>query len=100
MIQVIYRWQVKEGQEEIFARAWTRGTYAIRSSFKGAYGSVLLQSHQNRSQFIGIATWDCLADVQAFWASPHPDPEAFRVVGETGTFLSREVFDEIRDLEI
>jgi hypothetical protein len=43
---------------------------------------------------------DGYADVQAFWASPHLDPEAFRVVGETGTFLSREVFDEVRGLEI
>ncbi len=100
MIQVIYRWKVKDGQEETFARAWTQGTRVIRAAFKGAHGSVLLRSHQDTSHFIGIATWECLADVQAFWASPHPDPEAFRVVSETATFLSREVFDEIQDLEI
>jgi heme-degrading monooxygenase HmoA len=100
MIQVIYRWQVKNGQEDTFARAWTRGTRVIRATFKGAHGSVLLRSQRETSNFVGIATWERLEDVQAFWSSAHPDPEAFRIVSETGTFLSREVFDEIQDLEI
>lgn len=100
MIQVIYRWQVKEGQEAGFVRAWSQGTRVIRSTFKGAYGSVLLQSHRDRSNFVGIATWERLEDVQAFWASPPPDAEAFRIVSESGTFMSREIFDEIQDLEI
>jgi heme-degrading monooxygenase HmoA len=100
MIQAIYRWRVKEGQEQTFTRAWIRGTQAIRSSCKGAYGSVLLCSHRNPSEYVGIATWESLEDVRAFWASQPPDPEAFRIVSETGTFLSREVFDEIQDLEL
>jgi heme-degrading monooxygenase HmoA len=100
MIQVIYRWRVQEGQEQRFARAWTRGTRAIRSTFKGAYGSVLLRSHRNPSEYVGIATWESLADVQKFWDSEHPDPEAGRIVSEICTFLSREVFDEIQDLEL
>ena len=100
MIQVIYRWQVKNGQEQTFARAWTQGTRVIRATFKGARGSVLLQSQRDTSNFVGIATWERLEDVQAFWSSAHPDPEAFRIVSETGTFLSREVCDEIQDLEI
>ena len=100
MIQVIYRWKVKEGQENRFVRAWTQGTRTIRSTFHGAYGSVLLRSHRDASEFVGVATWESLEDVQVFWKSEHPDPEAFRVVGETGSFLSREVLDEIRDLEL
>jgi heme-degrading monooxygenase HmoA len=100
MIQVIYRWRVKEGHEQAFTRAWIRGTRAIRSSFKGAHGSVLLRSHRHPSEYVGIATWECLEDVQAFWASDHPDPEAFRVVSQACTFLSREVLDEIQDLEL
>jgi heme-degrading monooxygenase HmoA len=100
MIQVIYRWRVKEGEEEAFTHAWTRGTRAIRSSCKGAHGSVLLCSHRNPSEYVGIATWESLEEVRAFWASEPPDPEAFRTVSETGTFLSREVFDEIQDLEL
>lgn len=100
MIQVIYRWRVKEGQEKAFTRAWTQGTRAIRSTCKGAYGSVLLRSHRQPSEYVGIATWERLEDVQAFWASDPPDPEAFRIVAETGTFLSREIFDEIQDLEL
>jgi hypothetical protein len=49
---------------------------------------------------VGIATWESLEDVQAFWDSAPPDPEAFRIVSETGAFLSREIFDEIQDLEL
>jgi heme-degrading monooxygenase HmoA len=100
MIQVIYRWRVKEGQEKAFTRAWTQGTRASRSACQGAYGSVLLCSHRQPSEYVGIATWERLEDVQAFWASDPPDPEAFRIVAETGTFLSREIFDEIQDLEL
>jgi len=100
MIQVIYRWRVKEGQEKAFSHAWTQGTRAIRSTFKGAYGSVLLCSHRHPSEYVGIATWECLEDVQAFWDCEPPAPEAFRIVSETGTFISREVFDEIQDLEL
>lgn len=100
MIQVIYRWQVKDGQEETFARAWTQGTRVIRATFTGAHGSVLLRSQRDTSHFVGIATWERLEDVQVFWGSVHPDPEAFRIVSETGTFLAREIFDEIQDLEI
>jgi heme-degrading monooxygenase HmoA len=97
---VIYRWRVQEGKEQMFARAWTQGTRAIRSAFKGAYGSVLLHSHRHPSEYVGIATWESLEDVQTFWDSEPPDPEAFRIVSRTGTFLSREVFDEIQDLEL
>lgn len=100
MIQVIYRWKVKDGEESRFVRAWTQGTHVIRSTFHGAYGSVLLRSRRNASEFVGIATWESLEDVQVFWNSEHPDPEAFKVVGETGSFLSREILDEIRDLEL
>jgi heme-degrading monooxygenase HmoA len=100
MIQVIYRWRVQEGREQTFAQAWTQGTRAIRSTFKGAHGSVLLRSHRHPSEYVGIATWDSLADVQVFWDSEHPDPEASRTVSETCTFVSREIFDEIRDLEL
>jgi len=41
-----------------------------------------------------------LEDVQAFWKSAPPDPDAFRRVSEAATFLSREIFDEIQDLEL
>lgn len=100
MIHIIYRWKVQDGQEDAFARAWTRGTRVIRSSFEGAHGSVLLRSHQDASEFVGVATWESLVDVETFWASEHPDPESFRIVSQTGTFVSREIFDEIQDLEI
>jgi heme-degrading monooxygenase HmoA len=99
MIRVIYRWKVQAGQEKAFARAWSQGTRTIRATYKGAHGSVLLRSQREPSEFLGIAQWESLKDCQAFWRSPHPDPEAFRIVSETGTFLSREICEEIQDLE-
>ena len=33
VIQVIYRWRVKEGEENAFVRAWSQGTRVIRSTF-------------------------------------------------------------------
>ncbi len=99
MIRVIYRWKVQAGQENAFARAWSQGTRTIRATYKGAHGSVLLRSQREPSEFLGIAQWDSLEDCQVFWRSPHPDSEAFRIVSETGTFLSREIGDEIQDLE-
>lgn len=44
MIRVVYRWKVQAGQEDTFVRAWTRGTRAIRATFEGSHGSVLLRS--------------------------------------------------------
>ena len=99
MIRVIYRWKVHAGQEDAFAQGWGQGTRTIRATYKGAHGSVLLRSQCEPSEFIGIAQWESLQDCQAFWRSAHPDPEAFRIVSETGTFLSREICEEIQDLE-
>ena len=99
MIRVVYRWKVQAGQEDTFARAWARGTRAIRATFKGSHGSVLLRSQNAPSEFIGIAQWERLEDCQSFWRSEYPDPEASRVVAATGTFISREIFDELEDLE-
>jgi heme-degrading monooxygenase HmoA len=81
------------------ARAWEQGTRTIRTTYKGAHGSVLLHSQREPSEFLGIAQWESLKDCQAFWRSAHPDPEAFRIVSETGTFLAREICEEIQDLE-
>jgi heme-degrading monooxygenase HmoA len=99
MIRVIYRWKVQAGQEAAFTQAWHQGTCAIRAAYKGAHGSVLLRSQREPSEFLGIAQWDSLEDCQRFWRGTHPDPEAFRIVAATGTFLSREVCDELQDLE-
>jgi heme-degrading monooxygenase HmoA len=55
MIRVIYRWQVQAGQEDAFARAWSRGTRTIRATCKGAHGSVLLRSQRAPAEFLGIA---------------------------------------------
>jgi heme-degrading monooxygenase HmoA len=99
MIRVIYRWKVHAGQEDAFARGWSQGTRTIRATYQGAHGSVLLRSQREPSEFIGIAHWESLQDCQRFWRSAHPDPEALRMVSETGTFLSREICEELHDLE-
>jgi len=99
MIRVIYRWKVQAGQERAFVRAWSQGTQAIRATCKGAHGSVLLHSQREPSEFLGVAQWETLEDCQRFWRGPSPDPEAFRIVAATGKFVSREICDELQDLE-
>ena len=74
-------------------------TRTIRATFTGSHGIVLLRSQKAPSDFMGIAQWERLEDCQSFWQSEHPDPEASRMVTATGTFVSREIFDELEDLE-
>jgi heme-degrading monooxygenase HmoA len=42
-------WKVRAGEEEIFIRAWTRSTRAIRDTAKGARGSLLLRNQNDPS---------------------------------------------------
>lgn len=98
MVRVVYRWKVQAGEEEIFVRAWTRGTRAIRDTVKGARGSLLLRNQNDPSEYIGIARWDTIEDCRAFWESEPPDAEAFEVASAVSTLLSRTIYDEVLDL--
>lgn len=98
MIRVTYRWKVKKEDEAQFKAAWAATTTAIRAGTPGARGSVMLQSHQDPTQFITMARWDTLADWQAFWgAAKPPAMETMHTLAER---LSVETFEEIDDYTI
>lgn len=100
MIRVVYRWKVKPGHEDVFAKAWARGTKVIRATVKGARGSLLLQSQKNPSAFLAVARWDSLENWRAFRRGERPDPEAFRIASAVSELQSVEAFHEVRDLRV
>jgi heme-degrading monooxygenase HmoA len=100
MIRVVYRWQVKPGHADVFAKAWAQGTKIIRATVKGARGSLLLQSQKNPCAFLAIARWSSLEDWRAFRRSEPPAPEAFRIAAAVSELQSVEAFSEVRDLRI
>jgi heme-degrading monooxygenase HmoA len=57
MIRVMYRWTVKEGDQEEFIRIWKEGTLKIQACCEGAMGSILLRSSANPQLFFGMARW-------------------------------------------
>jgi heme-degrading monooxygenase HmoA len=98
MIRIVYRWRVKPGHEDVFAKAWARGTKAIHATVKRARRSLLLQSQKNPSAFLAVARWDSLENWQAFRRGERPNPEAFRIASAVSEFQSVEAFHEVRDL--
>ena len=74
MVRAIYRWRVKQGEEEKFMQAWTQSTAAIRAKVIGAGGSILMRSHQERSAFMALACWNSMEDWQAFAADNERAP--------------------------
>src|SRR5262245_51164292 len=100
MLRVIYRWRVKAGEEDVFIRAWTQGTVAIRTLVKGAGGSLLMRSRCDPSEFMALACWTSYEDWQAFAAhtSAPPAPEAFQAMAAVSEHLSTELLEEVADL--
>ena len=95
MIRVIYRWRVQKSKAEKFRAAWAKATTEIRDSTVGARGSVLLQSHQDPTEFITIARWDKLEDWKAFWTdSSRTEMQDMHAIAER---LSTDVFEEVED---
>ncbi len=92
MIRVLYRWEVAPGAERDFRRWWHEGTLAIRRDRAGAFGSTLLRSRVDPSSFVGVARWQSLADLEAFWSSAGRRAFAGAELG------SVEVLDELDDL--
>src|SRR5215510_8352227 len=100
MLRVIYRWRVKAGEEDIFIRAWTQGTAAIRAQVTGAGGSLLMRSRRDPSEFMALACWTSYEDWQAFaeHVGTPPAPEAFRAMAAVSEHLSTELLEEVLDL--
>ncbi len=97
-MRAVYRWRLKPGEEDAFAKAWAQATKTIRSKVKGARGSMLLRSRRDPAEFMASARWDSFQDWRAFMQSDPADPEAFRVMSAAGEMLSAEAFDEVEDL--
>jgi heme-degrading monooxygenase HmoA len=97
MVWVIYRWRVQEADESKFKSAWAKATTAIRDSTVGARGSVLLQSHQDPTEFITIALarWNNLEDWQAFWEDS--SRTEMQVMHSSAKRLSTEAYEEIEN---
>ena len=95
MVRIIYRWRVPKADESTFKSAWAKATTAIRDSTAGARGSVLLQSHQDRSEFITIARWDKLEDWQAFWDDS--TRTEMQIMHSLAKQLSAEAYEELED---
>jgi heme-degrading monooxygenase HmoA len=100
MIRIMYRWKVHPGQEGVFAQAWTQGTKLIRTTVRGARGSLLLQSRTNPGVFVAIARWSNIEDWQAFRRGKPPDLESFRIAAAISELQAVEPFSEVRDLRV
>jgi heme-degrading monooxygenase HmoA len=100
MIRVMYRWIVKPGQEQVFAQAWTQGTKVIRSTVKGARGSLLLQSRKNPCEFVAIARWASVDDWRAFRRGGPPKLDSFRTAAAVSQLQTIEPLREVRDLRV
>ena len=95
MMRVVYRWRVAPANVEKFRAAWAKATTGIRESTRGARGSVLLQSHDDPTEFITMARWDDVADWQAFWQdSTRTEMQVMHVLAQR---LSADAFEEIED---
>ncbi len=95
MIRVMYRWKVQKTDEEKFRTVWAKATTKIRESTVGARGSVLLQSHQDPTEFVTIARWDKIEDWQTFWKDPsRTEMQDMHAIAER---LSVDAFDAVED---
>ncbi|MCP5007021.1 MAG: antibiotic biosynthesis monooxygenase [Planctomycetes bacterium] len=95
---MIYRWRVQKVDEEKFKAAWAKATTKIREFTVGARGSVLLQSHQDPTEFVTIARWDKIENSQNFWKdSSRTEMQDMHTIAER---LSADAFDEIEDYTV
>ena len=100
MIRIMYRWTVKRGQAHVFAQAWSQGTKIIRSTVKGARGSLLLQSWKNPHEFVAIARWASIEDWRAFRRGGLPALDSFRTAAAVSQLEAVEPLKEVRDLRM
>ncbi|MCP3871002.1 MAG: hypothetical protein GY703_23475 [Gammaproteobacteria bacterium] len=91
MIRMIYRWRVQTADQEEFKAAWGRATTRIRGTTSGARGSMLMQSHQDPTEFVTLARWDRAEDWQ------DPSRTEMRYMHKIAERLSADVFEEIED---
>jgi len=94
----LYRWRVKAGKEETFAKAWERATKAIQEKVKGAQSGMLLQSRRDAAEFVASSRWDSFDEWLAFMQSDEAELAMFGVRSGSAEMVSAEVLDELGDL--
>ena len=101
MIRVLYSFQVKSGLEKEFADAWARVTRTIRTTAKGARGSMLTRDAHDRQQYIGIARWETLDDFKRFHGVGLTGSEAHKAMQATlDGPVAMQVVEEINALTV
>jgi heme-degrading monooxygenase HmoA len=101
MIRVLYSFQVKAGQEKEFTEAWARVTRTIKTTFKGAKGSLLTRDYNDHQQFIGIARWETPQDFKKFHDIGLAGSEAQKSLNATLSMpVALQVVEELNDLTV
>ena len=99
MIRVIYSYEVKAGQEQVFIEAWKRVTRTVRTTSNGARGSLLTRDARDKQQFVAIARWETVEAFVKFNNAGMLGSEAdkaMRATLEGG--VAMQVVEELHDL--
>jgi heme-degrading monooxygenase HmoA len=99
VIRVIYRFLVKQGQEQSFIKAWERETRGVRATIKGSKGGMLLRDSRDQHVFIAIMRWESQALLKAYWDLDLPESEPAKAMSAALTgAVTKQIVDELADL--
>lgn len=101
MIRVLYSFQVKPGEERSFVDSWGRVTRTIRTTAKGARGSMLTRDAHDRQQYIAVARWETMADFKRFHDVGLAGSEAAKAMNATlDGPVAMQIVEELIDLTV
>lgn len=95
MFRIIYRWSVKAEDFEQFEKIWLQTTNTIYNNIKGAMGSLLMKSPNEKDIVIGIARWRSIKDWENFWNDS--TPLEMESLSDYAIRISVEIFEEVED---
>ncbi len=91
--------QIKPGLEKDFVDAWARVTRTIRTTAKGARGSLLTHDLNDPQQYVGIARWETLADFKRYRETGLVGSAAAKAMQATlDGGVAMQVVEEVTDL--
>ncbi len=101
MIRVLYSYQVKAGQEKEFTDAWTRVTRTIKTTCKGARGSLLTRDYNDHQQFVAMARWETAQDFKKFHDVGLAGSAAQKALNATLEMpVAMQIVEELDDLTV